>query len=296
MSPKLEIDNAERIASFLEQHREYLDTQETNPAFEFAFTDADFMTRPETRGIRFQLELLKPDLALKDWGVKHTIVVFGSARFKDKETAERLLKEATTPEEIAKAQLHVKNSHHYETAREFSRLVSKFNATQASKDTMLYVCTGGGPGVMEGANRGAHEEGDLSIGLNISLPHEQTHNPFITPDLSFKFHYFAIRKMHFLIRARAIVSFPGGFGTLDELFETLTLMQTKKIKKYPIVLVNEEFWRSSINFDYLASVGVINQKDLDLLYFCETADQAFNYIKDWYALSDTNPIRTPRKS
>ena len=218
-----------------------------------AFADPEFLLRRETRGIRFQLEMLKPDLEMKARGIEHTVVVFGSARYRSQEAADQLLQEARAsgdPKALSSAQVLARNAHYYEEARRFGSKVVQRSELQSPAER-LYICTGGGPGIMEAANRGAHEAGGISVGLNIALPHEQHPNPYITPGLSFKFHYFALRKMHFMMRARALVAFPGGFGTLDELFETLTLVQCKKAKPVPIVLFGSEHWKRLLNLELL---------------------------------------------
>ena len=251
-----------------------------------AFADPEFLLRRETRGIRFQLELLKPDLAMQSQGISHTIVVFGSARYRSQEVAEQALLEAQTrgdPQALQQAQVLVRNAHYYEQARAFGRLVVQHGAWQPDSER-LYICTGGGPGIMEAANRGAHEAGGISVGLNIALPHEQQPNPYITPGLSFKFHYFALRKMHFMMRAKALVAFPGGFGTLDELFETLTLVQCKKSKPVPIVLFGTEHWKRLLNLDLLVEEGAISPEDLNLFTYVDTIDQAWDVIQGFYGI------------
>jgi len=194
-------------------------------------------------------------------------------------------KTATSDAERAKAKIALNTCVHYESARDFGRLVGEYNRHQAAKNFRLHICTGGGPGIMEAANRGASEAGDVSIGLNISLPREQVPNPYITPDFCFRFHYFALRKMHFMLRARAIVVFPGGFGSFDELFEVLTLVQTKKVDPMPIVLVGHTFWNSMIRFDLLIESGLIEHDDLNIVKIVETAQEAWSAIRDWYELS-----------
>ena len=251
-----------------------------------AFADPEFLLRRETRGIRFQLEMLKPDLEMKARGIEHTVVVFGSARYRSQESADQLLQEARAsgdPKALSSAQVLARNAHYYEEARRFGSKVVQRSELQPPAER-LYICTGGGPGIMEAANRGAHEAGGISVGLNIALPHEQHPNPYITPGLSFKFHYFALRKMHFMMRARALVAFPGGFGTLDELFETLTLVQCKKAKPVPIVLFGSEHWRRLLNWPLLVEEGVIAEEDLELFQCVDTVEDAWRVIQDFYGI------------
>ena len=285
MSPKLLADNAISIAEFL-QHSKSQAVDGPSNAYQFAFMDHDFLASPETRGIRFQLELLKPEVAMKNLGVDHTITVFGSARCISKEAAERAAKLAVTEEALQKNRIDLAHSENYEAARSFGRLVAQYNLGQTEDSQKLRICTGGGPGIIEAANRGASEMGDLTVGLNISLPKEQTHNPYITPELCFRFHYFALRKMHFLLRARAIVAFAGGFGTMDELFEVLTLIQTRKINAFPVVLVNKAFWSSVINFQGFVDNGLIDKADLALFHLVDTPEDAWKVIYDWYDLGN----------
>ena len=255
-------------------------------AYRFAFADPEFMLRRETRGIRFQLELLKPDLEQAARGVQNTVVVFGSARFREPEEAQRQLATAQSnqdPKAIRRAQALVRNAHYYDQARAFARLVAQHSAT-CGPEEQLHIATGGGPGIMEAANRGAHDEGALNVGLNISLPHEQAPNPYISPELSFKFHYFALRKMHFVMRAKALVAFPGGFGTLDELFEVLTLVQCHKAKPVPIVLFGSSYWQRFIHFEVLVEEGVISEEDLQLFHYADDAHTAWDIIKQFYKL------------
>ena len=216
---------------------------------------------------------------------EHTITVFGSTRFISYDHALNMEAKATTPEALEIAKKAVLHSKYYESAREFGSLVAQYNATQSEGSNKLYICTGGGPGIMEAANRGAFEAGDETIGFNISLPREQHPNPYISPGLSFRFHYFALRKMHFMLRARAIVAFPGGFGSFDELFEVLTLMQTKKVARFPVILVSKSFWMEMVNFKQMIEFGVIDKTDLEGVYFVETAQEAWNIIRDWYSLA-----------
>ena len=240
--------------------------QARSPAYRLAFADPDFLCRDELRPVRLQLELLKPELMMAEYGVKSTVVLFGGARIP--EPAQKGA--ARTP---ALAEL----SHFYEEARRFARIITE--RAQAADPSENVVVTGGGPGVMEAGNRGAAEAGGISIGLNIVLPHEQQPNRYVTPDLCFNFHYFAIRKMHFLMRARAICIFPGGFGTMDEMFESLTLIQTGRMKRIPFLLFGREFWTRVINWQALADEGLIAPADLDLFRFVESADEAMEIIE-----------------
>jgi len=251
-----------------------------------AFADPEFLLRRETRGIRFQLEMLKPDLAQQEQGIEHTVVVFGSARFQSQEKAQKTLEAAQSSGvafEIKRAETLVRNAHFYEQARAFGHLIAQYSANKHNPNK-LFICTGGGPGIMEAANRGASEAGGISVGLNIALPHEQTPNPYITPELSFKFHYFALRKMHFMMRAKALVAFPGGFGTMDELFETLTLVQCKKAKPVPIVLFGTEYWKKVFQPEYMIAEGVIAEEDLQLFHYVDTVEDAWEVIRAFYAL------------
>jgi uncharacterized protein (TIGR00730 family) len=236
--------------------------------------------------MRIQLEMLKPDLAQIEHGIEHTVVIFGSARFRSEEESHRELTRARASgdeEQIAKAEILVRNAKYYEQSRALAHTITKFSALQHA-DNKFFICTGGGPGIMEAANRGAQEAGGISVGLNIALPHEQTPNPYITPELSFKFHYFALRKMHFMMRAKALVAFPGGFGTLDELFETLTLVQCKKAKPVPIVLYGSDYWKRLFNPHVLVEEGVISEEDLDLFKYVDSVDDAWSFIRAFYEL------------
>ena len=251
-----------------------------------AFADPEFLLRRETRGIRFQLEMLKPDLAQQEQGIEHTVVVFGSARFQSQEKAQKTLESAISSGialDIKRAESLVRNAHFYEQARAFGHLIAQYSANKHNPNK-LFICTGGGPGIMEAANRGASEAGGISVGLNIALPHEQTPNPYITPELSFKFHYFALRKMHFMMRAKALVAFPGGFGTMDELFETLTLVQCKKAKPVPIVLFGTEYWKKVFHPEMMMEEGVIAEEDLQLFRFVDSVEDAWEVIRAFYAL------------
>ncbi|MDO8882270.1 TIGR00730 family Rossman fold protein [Pseudotabrizicola sp.] len=243
------------------------DTIQTRaPAYRLAFADPDFMTREELRPVRLQLELLKPQIVMDVRGIETTIDLFGGARIPPTAGAGR------TP---ALAEL----SRYYEEARRFAKLMTERSMESYGRENV--IVTGGGPGVMEAGNLGAHEAGGQSIGLNIVLPHEQAPNPYVTPDLCFNFHYFAIRKMHFLMRAKAICVFPGGFGTLDEMFETLTLIQTQRMKPIPFLLFGREFWDKIINWEALAEAGTISAEDLDLFQYVETAEEAVAAIDGW---------------
>ncbi|MBU3669505.1 MAG: LOG family protein [Polynucleobacter sp.] len=285
MSPKLPTNNSQTITEFLNLHKEQISEKESVDSYKFAFDDEAFLARRETIGIRFELELLKPEILLKERGIEHTITVFGSTRFVSREKAASMLREAKTPGEIEAANKALLHSHYYESAREFGDLVAKYNAGQHQSANKLHICTGGGPGIMEAANRGAFEAGDETIGFNISLPREQHPNPYISPGLSFRFHYFALRKMHFMLRARAIVAYPGGFGSFDELFEVLTLIQTKKVVNIPVILVGKVFWNEMVNFQQMLHFGVIDQEDMKEIHFVETAQEAWQVIQDFYQLA-----------
>jgi uncharacterized protein (TIGR00730 family) len=244
-------------------------------SYVLAFADDEFMLHDDLRPIRMQMELLKPEIVQRDENVDATIVIFGSARILPRAQAQTELETAlasNNTDDVKRARLAVSLSHHYEEARRFAVLVTQ--ACERSSEKVL-VCTGGGPGIMEAGNRGAMEAGGRSVGLNIVLPHEQEPNPYITPKLCFLFHYFGLRKMHFLMRAVALVCFPGGFGTLDEMFEVLTLIQTGKVRKRPIVLVGKEFWQKLINWDWLVETGMISPDDLKLFTIVDSADEAW---------------------
>jgi len=258
-----------------------------SPAYCRADQDIEFLNREELRPIRLQLELLKPEIVQQEEGIRSTVVVFGSARLVEPTEAQARLKKAEAaltkkPKDrelqraVAVARQQVKLAPFYDQAREFGRLVS--STCQIDGRCDFVVVTGGGPGIMEAANRGAADVGAKSVGLNITLPHEQTPNPYITPSLCFQFKYFAIRKMHFLLRAKALVAFPGGYGTLDELFETLTLLQTGKVTGLTIVLMGKAFWEKLINWSALVDAGLIGEEDLKLFHYAETAQQAWDLI------------------
>lgn len=248
------------------------------PAYRLAFTDEDFLLSEEMRAVRLMLELSKPESELRTNGIQQTVVMFGSARTQDSQAAAAQL--AALPDTDVgrrKRRALEKGAAYYEEARKLAGLIAR--ESPASKCGEMHVITGGGPGVMEAANRGAMEQGAKSIGLNIVLPHEQFPNPYITPELCFRFHYFAMRKMHFLMRAKALVVFPGGFGTLDELFETLTLVQTEKIKPLPILIFGKEYWSRLINFDLMVEDGMISPKDVQLFRYVDTAEEAWALIQ-----------------
>lgn len=245
------------------------DTPQTqSPSYRLAFTDADFMMRDELRPVRLQLELLKPQMVLDENGIKSTVVIFGGARIPSPEHAS-----------TAKTPTLAGLSHYYTEARLFARAITERSLASGGND--FVICTGGGPGVMEAGNLGAQEAGGRSIGLNIILPHEQAPNPYVTPELSLNFHYFALRKMHFLMRARAITVFPGGFGTLDEMFEALTLIQTGRMQRVPFVLFGRDFWNKLVDWQMLVDAGTISASDMDLISFVDTAQEAVDIIDNW---------------
>ncbi|MFK8013243.1 MAG: LOG family protein [Marinicellaceae bacterium] len=254
--------------------------------------DYDFINSDIARPMRLQLEYLKVQTVLEQHNINKTIVVFGGTRVTQKKRADIRYNKATAalaidPQnkalqyQVKVAQRVLDKVKYYQQAVDFASMVARYSKNDAK--TPVHVMTGGGPGVMEAANKGAFDEGADSIGLNIDLPFEQFPNPFITPELCFSFRYFALRKLHFMHRARALVAFPGGFGTFDELFEALTVIQTKTIKPIPIVLVGQHYWENAVNFEFLAEEGVINIEDLELFKIVETADQAWDYILNWYA-------------
>lgn len=255
--------------------------QTTDPAYRLAFQDEDFLLREDLRPVRFQLELLKPELLLEEANIGSTFVFYGSARIPDPERADALVAAAKTDTQRAIAERLKAKSKYYGEARVLARLASECAVDEEGKRQFV-VCSGGGPSIMEAANRGAADIGADSIGLNIVLPHEQAPNAYVTPSLSFQFHYFALRKMHFLLRARAVAVFPGGFGTFDETFELLTLIQTGKMAPLPILFFGKDFWTRVVNFDALVEEGVIAANDLGLIHFAETADEAWSYVTTYY--------------
>jgi uncharacterized protein (TIGR00730 family) len=256
--------------------------QTRSTAYKLAFQDLDFLLREDLRPVRFQLELLKPELFLDEAAIASTFVFYGSARIPEPDNADALIAAASTEKQRKVAERLKANSKYYEEARRLARIASRIQPDEEGQRHFV-VCSGGGPSIMEAANRGAVDVGAESIGLNIVLPHEQMPNPYVTPALSFQFHYFALRKMHFLLRARAVAIFPGGFGTFDESFELLTLIQTRKIKPLPIMFFGRDFWERVVNFDALVDEGVVAPDDLNLFRFVETAEEAWDYVCEYYA-------------
>lgn len=249
--------------------KEIPDTPQTrSPAYALAFSDENFMCRDELRPVRLQLELLKTEMMMEEYGVESTIVLFGGARIPE-----------PAKKDTARTKTLADLSKYYDEARSFARIMTERAKQNGHRENV--IVTGGGPGVMEAGNRGAQDAGGVSIGLNIVLPHEQAPNEYVTPDLCFNFHYFAIRKMHFLMRAKAITVFPGGFGTLDEMFEALTLIQTGRMQRIPFLLFGKSFWEKIINWEALADAGTISADDLDLFQFVETAEEAVQALDNW---------------
>ena len=280
--------SATRSCEVSERLRHILDS----PAFRLAYEDPEFLREEALRPLRLHLELLKPEHALRQQGINSTVVVFGSARTRSAEVAAAQLAELEQmtremgndpllQQELRLARRREEQARHYENARRFAHLLSRRFQCEGRRD--FVVVTGGGPGIMEAANRGAHEAGARSIGLNITLPHEQAPNPYISPELAFRFHYFAIRKMHFLMHAKGLVVFPGGFGTLDELFEVLTLIQTRKMPPIPIVLVGRSFWQRLIDFDFLVDERYVDASDLDLFELADEPDEIIAALERFHA-------------
>ena len=272
--------------------RERIEAIMHNKNYIQADSDPDFLRRDEVRAVRLEVDYLKAELLLKEHGIEHTIVIFGSTRITESSEIKRRIKKleesyidksgnSELERELRIAKNLLTKSHYYDTARRFGSIVGR--SGKGPDDTRVTLMTGGGPGIMEAANRGAFDVGAKSIGLNITLPHEQYPNPYITPELCFQFHYFAIRKMHFLRRAKALVIFPGGFGTMDECFEILTLVQTRKVDPIPIVFVGEDYWRNMVNFDGFMEEGVIDPEDMDVFTFVETAEEAWDTILRWHS-------------
>jgi uncharacterized protein (TIGR00730 family) len=262
---------------------------ENSPTYKLAEDDKEFLKEYETRGVRLELDYLKAELGMRKFGIEHTIAVFGSARILPQDVAKRkvdeLIEKNINGNELKRATVALNNSFYYEDARELGRLIGK--SGKGVEDNRVMVMTGGGPGIMEAANRGAYEVGANSIGLNIKLPHEQHPNPYITPKLCFLFHYFAIRKFHFFQRAKAMVVYPGGFGTMDELFELLTLKQTNSMHQIPVVLVGKQWWNNFLNIEFLLDEGMIAQDDLEIFKMVDSAKEAWEYIIDWYEQKGT---------
>ncbi|HJU77678.1 MAG TPA: TIGR00730 family Rossman fold protein [Sphingomicrobium sp.] len=265
--------------------------QTESEAYKLAFQDPEFLLREDLRPVRFQLELLKPELLLNEAQIGSIFVFYGSARIPSPDMADALVAAATNEEQEAIAERLKAKSHYYEVSRELARLASSCDCDEEGKKHFV-VCSGGGPSIMEAANRGAAEAGRESIGLNIVLPHEQMPNRYVTPDLSFQFHYFALRKMHFLLRARAVAVFPGGYGTFDELFELLTLVQTGKVRPLPILLFGRDYWNRVVNFQAMVDEGVIAPHDLDLIHWSEDAQEAWDFVQRFY----DRPQPPPRQS
>ncbi len=281
--PKLESEDPKAL--------ELIKKIQESPTYKLAEEDKEFLGSYQARGIRLELDYLKAELKMSEHGIEHTIVVFGSARIVEQKTALKRLKsiqkyleknpnDKALLRELYVAERMVGKSIYYEDARRFGQLVGE--SGEKPEDCRVIIMTGGGPGIMEAANRGSYDVGAKSVGLNIKLPHEQFPNPYITPDLCFQFHYFAIRKMHFLNRAKALVVYPGGFGTFDELFETLTLIQTRKTERIPVVLVGKSYWQKAIDFDFLKDEGVIAPEDLDIFRFADNANEAWKLILSWH--------------
>ena len=268
--------NDERPRVFRDAHQDIEtargipDTPQTrSPSYRLAFSDPEFLCRDELRPVRLQLELLKPEMLMSEYGIESTVVLFGGARIP-----------APANKDTARTKTLADLSHFYDVARNFARVLTERSLAEGKRENI--IVTGGGPGVMEAGNRGAEEAGGVSIGLNIVLPHEQAPNPYVTPDLAFNFHYFAIRKMLFLLRASAIAVFPGGFGTLDELFESLTLIQTGRMRRVPFLLFGRDFWEKIVDWNALADAGTISEDDLDLFRFVETAEEAIEIMDNWH--------------
>ncbi len=255
--------------------------QTESPAYKLAFQDMDFLLREDLRPVRFQLELLKTQVILDEAHIGSTFVFYGSARIPEPAKAQALLDLATDEKSRRIAERLVAKSKYYDMARELAQLCSNFPRDEAGRRHFV-VCSGGGPSIMEAANRGAADVHAESIGLNIVLPHEQAPNPYVTPSLSTQFHDFALRKMHFLLHARALAAFPGGFGTFDELFELLTLIQTGKIEPIPVLLFGREFWERVVNFEALVEEGVISERDLGIFRYCETAAEGWAVVQQFY--------------
>ena len=262
--------------------RKQLETPQTqSTAYRLAFQDTEFLLREDLRPVRFQLELLKPQLLMDEARIESTFVFYGSARIPEPDQVQARIDAASTPEQRRLAENLGAKARYYEEARKLAQIAAQYPVNEDGCRHFV-VCSGGGPSIMEAANRGAQDVGQTTIGMNIVLPHEQAPNRFVTPELSFQFHYFALRKMHFLLRARALAVFPGGFGTFDEMFELLTLIQTGKMKPIPILLYGRDFWNRVVDFEALADEGVISPADLKLLTWVETAQEGWNAVQSFY--------------
>ena len=269
---------------YTKEQLELLEKIESSQSYKLAEDDKIFLKEYETRGVRLELDYLKAELAMKKFGIESTIAIFGSARTLPQDVAkdkvDELIQNGVNGQELKQATRALNNSFFYEDARELGSIIGQ--SGEGVSDNRIMVMTGGGPGIMEAANRGAYEVGANSIGLNINLPHEQHPNPYITPELCLQFHYFAIRKFHFFQRAKAMVVYPGGFGTMDELFELLTLIQTKSMKQIPVIMVGKQWWDNIINFKFLIEEGLISEKDLEIFDTVDNAQEAWNSILEWY--------------
>src|SRR5881275_3242468 len=272
-SSKVDARSAEHVPSV---------PQTESVAYKLAFQDTEFLLREDLRPVRFQLELLKPELFLNEANIGSTFVFYGSARIPSPDMADALVAAATNAEQQGVAERLKAKSRYYEVARELARHASRCACDEEGRRNFV-VCSGGGPSIMEAANRGAWEEDQESIALNIVLPHEQLPNRYVTPELSFQFHYFALRKLHFLLRARAVAVFPGGYGTFDEMFELLTLIQTGKVRPLPILLFGRDYWNRVVNFDAMVEEGVISPHDLDLIHWSDDAAEAWQFVMNFYA-------------
>ncbi len=274
---------------YSKEELELLKKIENSPTYKLAEDDKGFLKEYETRGVRLELDYLKAELTMQKFGIKHTIVVFGSARILPQAVAKKrvdeLLEKGINGLELKRATTALNNSYYYEDARELGRIVGK--SGKGVNDDSIMIMTGGGPGIMEAANRGAYEVGAKSIGLNIKLPHEQHPNPYITPELCFLFHYFATRKLHFFQRSKGMVVYPGGFGTMDELFELLTLKQTGSMQQIPVVLVGKQWWKNFLNIEFLLEEGMISPQDLDLFIMVDSAKEAWEHIISWHKSNNT---------
>jgi len=269
-----------------EVSRTIVTPQTQSASYKLAFQDNEFMLRPDLRPVRFQLELLKPELLLDEARIASTFVFYGSARIPSPDEAQARIDAATSEWDLKVAERLAAKARYYDVARELARIAAQFpEAPDGCRN--FVVCSGGGPSIMEAANRGAADVGAKTIGMNIMLPHEQAPNRFVTPELSFQFHYFALRKMHFTLRARALAVFPGGFGTFDEFFELLTLIQTGKMKRIPILVYGKEFWTRVVDFEALAEEGVISPRDLELISWVETAEEGWAVVERFYEDVDT---------